>query len=339
MKNIVFGGKCAVEIDFSKENVAVETLLNEYKYHILDGDEVPVIGRVCVSDDVSLTDTAVLLHDKRLYADGRKLYCVDGNSSVLINLTDSQFYLEVDDKTNPSLLILVVQTLLNWYMPQYGLVFMHTASFKYNDSTYAISGFGGAGKTEVMLEMLQKGAIYISDDLAIFDIQGKIYPYLRKISLHDYPFSDSQLERFNLSRWQYRLMKYCQQKSGRVTQYIYRRLRGRFNISVDCAQWILPDSNSPLNIDRHFWLDSMGKTAFIDVDQNTFNKKMTFCMQNEFRSYCDFDGYFGCIFDFWERKKELYNKIIQSTLLNINIEGIAIKGEDYLSLSELIISK
>ena len=208
MKYIVFADLCAVAIEDSSDCTAISGLLKEFKHHLSDSAaDYRIIGEIIVESVVQCPASAVLYHDKKLYADSNYVYCIDGRSVVRINLDENIFHLSVDQHTGSGLLILVMQTLLNWYLPKSGLIFMHTASFKYMDKIYAISGFGGAGKTEIMLEALNKGAQYISDDLAIYDAHGRIYPYLRRILLHDYPFTDLQLEEYKLDKSQYRLMK------------------------------------------------------------------------------------------------------------------------------------
>ena len=338
IKYIVFADLCAVAVDVPKGSGAISGLLNEFRYHLSDNAaDYKIIGEIFVEESVQCPLTAVLYHDKRLYADSNYIYSIDGKSIVRINLDENAFHLSIDQNTGSGLLILVMQTLLNWYLPKSGLIFMHTASFKLTDKVYAISGFGGAGKTEIMLEALNKGAQYISDDLAIFDTKGRIYPYLRRISLHDYPFTDRQLEEYKLNKAQYRLMKYCQSKSDRLSRYLYQRYRGRFNISVDKADESAHHLKGGYAVDYNFWLDSSGKNALVNLSKEDFVRRMLFCMENEFRSYSDFDGYFGFIYDFWNNLRQHRNKTIESALDCLNVQGLSINGSDYKELLSIIL--
>jgi hypothetical protein len=255
-------------------------------------------------------------------------------------LTEEQFRLTIDYKTDDGLLMLVMQSLLNWYLPKCGLAFLHAASFKYQGMVYAIHGFGGAGKTEVMLEALQRGAEYLSDDLAIFDSMGRIYPYLRKISLHDYPFSDEQLDRFHLNKQLYHLMCRCQSCSGRISNYLYNRWRGRFKVSVDAEQINndLPDVNVALPVDCNYWLESSNYTDFKAISNDDFVRKMTFCMQNEFRPYVDFDGYFGIVYHFWPEVRRKRNEVLAEILTRLEIYGLSIQNGHFTELANLILN-
>lgn len=341
-KYIVFGGKCAVSIDYDSKNRAVACLFDEYRHHLLDsGYSLPIVGVIRVFDNVRKPSSAVLLHDGRMYVDGKVLYCADGPSYVRISLSEVTFCLDIDSMTGYGLLMTVLQPLLNWYLPKYGLAFLHTASFKYRDEVYAISGLGGTGKTEVMLEALQRGAQYLSDDLCLFDKDGNICPYLRKISLHDYPFNDEQLDRFNLNKRQYHLMMYCKDKPGRITQYLYQRYRGRFKISFDytavsSVKVEYADKSFPVKV--HYWLDATDKTEFKVLSAEDFIRKMTFCMQNEFRPYCDFDGCFGIVYDFWQKKRNEHNRLLAEILNKIEITGLSIRTGAYNELAELILN-
>lgn len=342
MTYLVFANACAVQVDDTKTIALIAYLKDEFVFHCFEQpNELPIVGIVQIKDSVACPDSAVLLHDKRLYTDGDVLYCKDGDSVVRIHLTKEQFTLEVDKNTNGGLLVLVMQTLLNWYMAPYGVTFLHTAAFKYDGKVFAIHGFGGAGKTEVMIDALERGAQYISDDLAIFDAEGRIYPYLRKISLHDYHFTEYQLDCFHLDKSRYHLMCRCQNRKGRISQYLYQRYRGRFNISVhhtaiSPAINIIP-VNDGLYVDLNYWLDASSATTFQSIKKDLFVKKITFCMANEFRAYLDFDGYLGIVYDFWQEKKESYNQLLSSILEKIDIKGLSIKTGHYADCANLIL--
>ena len=224
-------------------------------------------------------------------------------------------------------------------MPQYSLVFLHTAAYLMGKEVVAIHGFGGAGKTEVMLSMLQRGARYLADDLAIFDTEGTLFPYLRRISLHDYPYTDIQLRQFHLSRWRYRLMTRCRNKSCRFKDYIYRRYRGRFNISIDYLQMtdgIETQANQPFVVNRHYWLDSCNATGLRSMSKECFVRNMSFCMQNESRSYLDFDGYCGLVYPFWKDIRTKFHDVMQNVLNAIDIHGLTIAGQHYEELASLL---
>lgn len=342
MTYLLFANACAVQVEDTEPVVSIAYLKDEFAYHCSEKrNELPIVGKVLVKDSVDCPNSAILLHDKRLYADGNILFCKDGAAVVRINLAKKFFILEVDKNTSGGLLALVMQTLLNWYMADYGVSFLHTASFKYNDCVYAIHGFGGAGKTEIMLEALGLGAQYISDDLAIFDAAGRVYPYLRKISLHDYPFTDELLEQLHLNKGLYHLMRRSQARSGRVAQYLYQRYRGRFNVSV--SHNVLSATSGGLSVgkglpvDYNYWLEAGSSTGFKHIDRDEYIKKMSICVANEFRTYVDFDGCYGVTYDFWQGKRESHSKLLSCILDKIDIQGLSIETGHFADCAKLIL--
>ena len=337
MSFINIAGKCAVQIEPS-----MGTLTTEYQHHLQNDDGgLPVVGNVKTDINLHCPPDAVMLLDHRLFTDFRVLYIIENGKTCKLELTNTTFVITINGNDTPCVLPVLVQTMLNFYMPKYGLVFLHTAAYKMKDEVVAISGFGGAGKTETMLTMLQRGAMYLSDDLAIFDTRGRLLPYLRRISLHDYPFTESQLQQFNLSRWRFYLMNHCKHKAGRLPNYLYRRFRGHFNINIDYTELtdgIITPVNQAFVVNRHYWLDSCNVTRIHDVSKNQFIENMTFCMHNEFRAYMDFDGYCGTVFPFWKSIRTLHQDALQNVLDTINIQGLTINGQDYKGIANLLYS-
>lgn len=342
MDYICFAGTCAVSIDCPKELSPSRYLYDEFRQHWRNTSSLPVVGKITYSGTLVMPPSVILLHDSKLYADGTSVYCVDGASIVRIDLKEEMFSLTISSCTKGHLLLVVLQSLLNWYIPYYGLIFLHTASFRYHDIVYAIHGFGGAGKTETMIEALQRGAQYISDDLAIYGQDGSIYPYFRKIAFHDYPFKVEQLEKFHLDKRSYRLMKWCEIRKDKFSNYLYRRLRGRFNISVSpleiSSSSVTLSVEDPIVVSYNYWLDSSNKTTLTNLTSKEFIDRMAFCMENEFRSYVDFDGYLNFLFPFWGKKRTEHERVLQRILSSIDIQGLSINGSDYTELANLILS-
>ena len=97
------------------------------------------------------------------------------------------------------------------------------------------------------------------------------------------------------------------------------------------------DSKCGYSVDYNFWLDSSGKNTLVDMSKEEFMRKMIFCMKNEFRPYSDFDGYFGCIYNFWNNLRRQRNETIQSALDCLNVQGLSINGNDYKELLSIIL--
>lgn len=333
---INIGNRCVVQFDS-----AICSLATEFNYHLQeDNGGLPIVGNVDVDNHISLPPNAIMLIDNRLFTLDGTLYILEGSSCYQLHITEQQFSIIAKGNDSARVLPLLVQTMLNFYMPRYGLMFLHTAACKLGHEVIAISAFGGAGKTETMIEMLKEGAIYLSDDLAIFDIEGCIHPYLRRISLHGYPFTDEQLTKYELSRWRYHLMNYCKGETDRIRKYLYQRLRGRFNITLDYTMFTdgkVTPFNHTYCVNHHYWLDSCNTTGLKYIEKECFIRNMSFCMRNEFRPYIDFDGYCSLIYPCWKVIRQQYDSVLQTVLEMIEIKGLSICGQDYRGLARLII--
>ena len=334
---------CAILIDNHIPDDLQYALKDEFRHHWEEKEQVtlPIVGRVDYDVSLNKPSSAVMLLDKRLFVDSDNHYVCEGSGVYRVALTEECFHITTNSDAASDVVTVLIQSLLNFYITQYALVFLHTAAFKYKDKVYAIHGFGGAGKTETMIEALSRGAMFISDDLAIFNEQGQIFPYLRKISLHDYPYTDEQLVKYGLSRRLYHMMQFCHQHSNRVTKYLYRRWSGYFKISLDYTKLTCGQVSALhfYDVNYNYWLDASNNTTYTSLSKEVFNRKMSFCMDNEFRPYIDFDGYLGITCPFWQKIRERHQIIIKKVLSVLDVQGISINKRNYTELTDLILKK
>ena len=290
-----------------------------------------VVGRVKAVDTIEKPASAYLLHDGKLYADGHTFYVKDGATFIKCEPHEEDFDIEVTAQTDSLTLADLLQALLNYYMPAHGLIFLHTASYLTVNQGVAIHAFGGTGKTEVMLHALRHhNADFISDDLAIFNTEGQIFPYPRPIALHGYPFTDEDLEFYGLNVRTYKRMMWAKQRSGRFCNYLYQRYRGRFHIKFDYTK--ITGRETPMkfyDIDKHIWMETGEKTEKFAISSEDFARKMSFCMANEFRAYIDYDGWFGAVLPFWAEKRKLHDEALNQVVSHMQIQGMKIQGTHY----------
>jgi hypothetical protein len=62
---------------------------------------------------------------------------------------------------------------------------IHAGCVRFNNKTLLFPANGFRGKSTLTAEFVRLGAEFYSDDLAVFDIEGKIQPFSRKISMRD----------------------------------------------------------------------------------------------------------------------------------------------------------
>jgi len=66
--------------------------------------------------------------------------------------------------------------------------FVHSSSVSLNKKGVLIAAWEHTGKTNLLLELLQNGADFMSDDLTLVDANGQIRAYPRHLNLFDYNF-------------------------------------------------------------------------------------------------------------------------------------------------------
>ena len=340
MKYINIGNRISVELH--GEAPIQNAISNEFSELVSVSVHYDIIGKFFFSKEhLSLPNDAILLLDKRLYYNEDAVFVLSGKSCHECRLEARQFLITVDSNSDISVVVDLLQALLNYYMPLFGMTFLHTAAFRVNDKVCSIHAFGGSGKTETMLQALYDGAEFISDDLAVFNEKGEIFPYPRKISLHGYKFTDDELSRFGMNKSHYRRLNWLKRHPNRITNFLYRRWKWEFHIKID-YKTITGKSTAMkfYNVDYHFWLDSNGKAGISEMDKVLFAKKIKFCMQNEFCAYINYNGYFSTIIPFWKDIEARYNELIGRITSTIDsIENAKISNEEYTKMKDMIYKK
>lgn len=330
---------CSILIDIGGGNLW-NFLTAEYADMMSEHCSGVVLGSITQISDITLPANATLLVDGRLYYSGNNVFLLSEGTLLQIRLERDTFRIFIDERTDTALVPLTLEALLNYYLPKHGMVYLHTAAFRYEGRVYAIQAFGGVGKTETALEYLLRGASYISDDIALFTDEGFIIPWPRCISLHDYPFTEEKLRTFGLSARLYRLKETLKTAKWFPLRNFYCRLRGRFNLRLSYRQLTtapLP-GRTPLPIDTAWWMEQGEETESFSIQQTDFLRKIQACMRHEFSSYVDFEGYLGVVYDFWPSLVQQHDEVLQKTVLALpQIKGLKIKDKDYYKAAEIIV--
>jgi hypothetical protein len=67
------------------------------------------------------------------------------------------------------------------YAPQY--VFVHAGVVAWENRALLLPGASHAGKSTLVAELVRAGATYYSDEFALLDSQGRVYPFTRDIRM------------------------------------------------------------------------------------------------------------------------------------------------------------
>ena len=68
-----------------------------------------------------------------------------------------------------------------------GQVFLHAGVVGWKGKAIVIPGNSFSGKTTLVAEMVKRGAEYYSDEYAVFDEKGMVYPFTRRLGMRTQP--------------------------------------------------------------------------------------------------------------------------------------------------------
>ena len=64
-------------------------------------------------------------------------------------------------------------------------VFVHAAVVGSNGRAVVLPGRSQTGKTTLVAELVRRGALYLSDEFAVFDAQGRVHPFPRPLGIRE----------------------------------------------------------------------------------------------------------------------------------------------------------
>lgn len=337
MKYIVIAEKIGVLLPNSLDAAPIKYITDEFRDFLQDSFDKELIAEISTNHTIANPFDATLLLDGRLYIKDNVFYVQSGGTWFTITPKLNSFQICVSPMSDGVAVAGALEALLNYYMPIYGLTFLHTASYIIDSKVCAIHAFGGSGKSETMLHALYNGADFISDDLAVFNIEGQIYPYPRKISLHGYEFTDEELERYSLNKSHYKRLQWLKAHPGRITNRLYERWKREFYIRFRYYDVTgCKTLNRFYDVSTHYWLEAKGKTFISELNHDFFVQRMKFCMQNEFCSYINYNGYFEAVLPFWKTIQKRYSDCLNLILDKIKIKGASIDNIAYSDMQKLI---
>ena len=81
---------------------------------------------------------------------------------------------------------IIAENLLKNNMASRGAALLHSCSFIYQKKSIVLCGWGGAGKTNTLIQFLLDGAQYMGDDLSLITETGELLPYPKRLNILDY---------------------------------------------------------------------------------------------------------------------------------------------------------
>jgi hypothetical protein len=100
---------------------------------------------------------------------------------------------DVDDERSLHLLENALRLTVAEFSPD--LVFVHAGAVAFGEDGVIIPGSSYSGKTTLTAALIEKGAVYYSDEYAIFDEEGMLYPFPKPLSVRESSSPGKQIER------------------------------------------------------------------------------------------------------------------------------------------------
>ncbi|MEM5866758.1 MAG: hypothetical protein QXG39_02450 [Candidatus Aenigmatarchaeota archaeon] len=228
---------------------------------------------------------------------------------------------------------------------------VHAGAVAKNGKAYVFTGEGGVGKTTSVLNLLQKGCEYLSEDWLIIG-RGKAFPFPKRIHIFDYNLKHEEIAKKLLGRKRlyYRLKSRLLELGERYSphiyiRYIFNKLNARNMLIVELKE-LFPEAKvgNVTSISKVFLLERR-KVPKIEIKEDITPEKLARRMacynmyewHHMFREYYYYSYLFGIKNEKIENrlnhdieimtetfgKAELYRVIIPESLDLYNVDLVS----------------
>lgn len=333
--NYILGESIKIVILTNEKDRSLTFLNNEYLDFFdnnTNNDDI-VVGIVKLSENKFLSYKYKELVSNCLYEDDQFLYVHYENHNLRISLNKDCFEIVYERNLNSKVIFSTLEVLIRIYAYKFGIDFFHASSYIYNGNTFMLNGFGGSGKTEIMVDFLLKGAEFLSDDLVIINENAEIFPYRVSIPVTWRSVTDDFIKKMNISPTLYKICNLCRDKRNPLAQSIYSRFAWKYMLG-NYSHKQLTENVAPLkfySVDECIWLQEANFGGPFDFSRDDFYRYMNLCLQNESRKYFDLEGFLALKFPFlneFTKEREILREKICSKL---DVTGLAVNNGDLKS--------
>ena len=347
-KKFSFFNKFYIELESYKPTAIIDYFDSEYKYNVTqDIKGLPNISRIKIVEKIEIPKEATILINNTLYFFNKKIYFQHDGNILIIQMKDDMYQITAEAYIDSFSVFYVHEILMRYYATNFNIVFLHASAFEYNKKCYVINAFGGTGKTNLLLDILEDGGGYIADDLTAVDQDGNVYPYKKRINILYYNFDYKKNLLPTLGKPSWILKGIDLINNSKKSSLLYRfllfriewKLKKRLNMKVDYKK--IYDNISKINLsykaDYFIWLERTdNKTNSFPVDNNYIYDRVTLCLDLENRNFLDFDAYLGLVFPLLSQFKNKQCEIIKNIVDTNHFIGLKKKTGDEKGLLDLI---
>ena len=342
-----FFNKFYIEIESEKPTGIIDYFDNEYKYNVIQKmKELPRISTVTIIEKIEIPKKATVLINNTFYFFEEKIYFSTADNVLMIEMQEDMYKITAEIGFDDFAVFYIQEILMRYYATKFNIVFLHASAFEYNKKCYVVNAFGGTGKTNLLLDVLEDKGRYVADDLTAVDQDGNVYPYQKRINLlyYNLDYKKKLLSTLHQPSWILKVIDLIDNSDK--SSFLYRfllfriewKLRRRLNMKVDYRKiYNSNEISSSYKADHFIWLErTENKTNTFTIDNKYIYDRMTFCLDLENRSFLDFDGYLSLIFPLLSQFKNRQNEIIQHIVETNHFTGLKKVTGDEKGLFDLI---
>ena len=295
---------------------------------------LPVLGTVRVLDKVDFSTGPTVFVKDRIFFKDDILFFVHAHSRIKIEAQDDHFTIFIEKSFTPSIAFYITEIFIRLYSALLCVVFMHSSAFQLHQKNYVVNAFGGTGKTNLLLDVLENGGIYFADDMTGMDISNHLLPYPKRINLLDYNFRYKPHLLGKIGKphykWLFPIIDFLSLSSNVFFRKIRERISGRLNIRVDYRQITESQAVSgALPVDCFIWMENSAHPGLSEAHPPYFTRRMAACLDIENRASGYIIDFFKIINQNIADLVDKQNTIIHTIAKNNRIIKISKKpGED-----------
>lgn len=319
--------------EYPKDDSVIRLFRKEYADFLYEQNfsDIPLIGKIrCSNKKLELNKRKELVKDT-VYEIEDALMMKSNDKFALVKGGMTGFNIEYQKGFNSHFLFYITECLIRLYSYQFGIDFFHASAFRYKEEVYMINGFGGSGKTEIMLNALLKNASFIADDLVIVNQNNEIFPYRVSIPLRWHAITPEIALKLGYSNQYYKICRYCQKKNGKITRRIFGKLASRFSDDISYTQFTSSETQIKFHkVDKCFWIQEANFSGNFKINGLQFYDYMNLCLINESRKYFDLEGFFFLKFPDLKKLIPEREQLRKTICQNFHPKGFAVFNRDFI---------
>ena len=287
-----FYNKFCFEVVSSVSNEIEKYFVDEMQYLQTDNsplkESLPRIGAVQIVDKINIPQDSSIYVFNSVYMAKDTLYFIYSSRLLTIEAAENCFIVTVEKDFYPLVAFYICEVLLRLYAVQYDIVFLHASAFKYKGKLFVINAFGGTGKTNLLLDVLEHGGIYLSDDIVAVDKANNLYPYKKRLNIlyYNFLYKKDLLSKINISMYWLSLLEMLLKTEGTFFYKHFRiykcinRLQGKLSQHIDYKKVVSNDEQyNTYDIDYFIWMErTADQSKLFPVMPEYFSDRMNCCL-------------------------------------------------------------